>query len=32
LRRFTHYRLGVLLYAGQPNWDLIDTIDPAQIR
>src|SRR5690606_2268293 len=31
-RRFTHYRLRVLLYTGKPNWDLIDTIDPAQIR
>ncbi len=31
-RRFTHYRLRVLLYAGRPNWDLIDTINPAQIR
>ena len=31
-RRFAHYRLRVLLYAGRPNWDLIDTIDPAQIR
>lgn len=31
-RRFTHYRLRVLLYAGRPNWQLINTIDPAQIR
>jgi transposase len=31
-RRFAHYRLRVLLYAGRPNWNLIDTIDPAQIR
>jgi transposase len=31
-RRFAHYRLRVLLYAGRPNWDIIDTIDPAQIR
>jgi hypothetical protein len=31
-RRFTHYRLRVLLYAGRPNWNLINTIDPAQIR
>ena len=31
-RRFTHYRLRVLLYAGRPNWDLINTIDPAEIR
>jgi hypothetical protein len=27
-RRFAHYRLRVLLYAGRPNWNLIDTIDP----
>jgi transposase len=31
-RRFAHYRLRVLLYAGHPNWDLLPTIDPAQIR
>jgi transposase len=31
-RRFNHYRLRVLLYAGRPNWRLIDTVDPAQIR
>jgi transposase len=31
-RRFAHYRLRVLLYAGRPNWDLLTTIDPAQIR
>jgi transposase len=31
-RRFAHYRLRVLLYAGRPNWNLINTIDPAQIR
>lgn len=31
-RRFAHYRTRVLLYAGRPNWDLLDTIDPAQIR
>jgi hypothetical protein len=31
-RRFAQYRLRVLLYAGRPNWNLIDTIDPAQIR
>jgi hypothetical protein len=27
-RRFAHYRLRVLLYAGRPNWSLIVTIDP----
>jgi hypothetical protein len=31
-RRFAHYRLRVPLYAGRPNWQLINTIDPAQIR
>ena len=31
-QRLAHYRLRVLLYAGRPNWDIIDTIDPAQIR
>lgn len=28
-RRFRNYRLRVLLYAGQPNWDLLATITPA---
>jgi transposase len=27
-RRFTHYRLRVLLYAGTPNWDRLATIAP----
>jgi transposase len=27
-RRFTHYRIRVLLYAGKPNWDLLATITP----
>jgi len=31
-RQFAHYRLRVLLYAGRPNWDPINIIDPAQIR
>jgi hypothetical protein len=31
-RRFAHYRLRVLLYAGRPNWNLINITDPAQIR
>ncbi len=31
-RSFTHYRIRVLLYAGNPNWDLLPTINPAQIR
>lgn len=28
LRRFRNYRIRVLLYAGQPNWDLLDTVQP----
>jgi transposase len=27
-RSFAHYRIRVLLYAGQPNWDLLPTITP----
>lgn len=27
-RRFAHYRIRALLYAGPPNWDLLDTITP----
>jgi transposase len=27
-RRFRNYRLRVLLYAGQPNWDRLATITP----
>ena len=27
-RSFEHYRIRVLLYAGQPNWDLLATISP----
>lgn len=27
-RRFDHYRIGALLYAGMPNWALLDTINP----
>ncbi len=27
-RRFRHYRIRVLLYAGKPNWDLLTTITP----
>ena len=26
--RFDHYRIRALLYAGRPNWDLLDTITP----
>jgi transposase len=28
-RRFAHYRIRVLLYAGRPNWDLLATVTPA---
>ena len=28
-RRFAHYRIRVLLYAGRPNWDLLPTVNPA---
>ncbi|MEO5842463.1 MAG: ISL3 family transposase [Acidimicrobiales bacterium] len=31
-RKFDHYRIRVLLHAGRPNWDLLATINPAQIR
>jgi transposase len=31
-RRFAHYRIRVLLYAGRPNWDLLATAHPAEIR
>jgi hypothetical protein len=31
-RRYAHYRIRVLLYAGRPNWDLLATINPAEIR
>jgi transposase len=27
-RRFTNYRIRVLLYAGKPNWELLPTITP----
>lgn len=27
-RRFTHYRIRVLLYAGRPNWDQLPTVTP----
>jgi transposase len=27
-RRFAHYRIRVLLYAGKPNWDLLPTVTP----
>lgn len=28
MRRFRHYRIRILLSAGRPNWDLLDTITP----
>ena len=28
LRKFRHYRIRVLLYAGRPNWDLLATVTP----
>lgn len=31
-RRFDHYRIRVLLYAGRPRWSLLPTLNPAQIR
>lgn len=27
-RRFDHYRIRALLYAGKPNWNLLPTITP----
>jgi transposase len=27
-RRFAHYRIRVLLYAGKPNWDLLPAVTP----
>jgi len=31
-RRFRNYRIRALLYAGKPNWDLLTTLTPAEIR
>lgn len=31
-RRFRNYRIRALLYAGKPNWDLLATLTPAEIR
>jgi hypothetical protein len=28
LTSFRNYRVRVLLYAGRPNWDLLDTVTP----
>jgi len=27
-RRFDHYRIRSLLYAGRPNWTLLDALTP----
>ncbi len=32
LTRFRNFRIRVLLYAGRPNWDLLATVTPAEIR
>ncbi|MCP3913834.1 MAG: transposase, partial [Actinomycetia bacterium] len=31
-RNFRNYRIRALLYAGRPNWNLLDQLLPAQIR
>jgi len=31
-RRFRNYRIRALLYAGKPNWPLLNTLTPARIR
>lgn len=31
-RSFVNYRIRILLYAGKPNWALLPTINPAEIR
>lgn len=31
-RNFTNYRIRALLHAGKPNWDLLNTLLPAQTR
>ncbi len=31
-RQFRNYRIRALLYAGKPNWTLLDTLTPATIR
>jgi len=28
MRNFAHYRIRSLLYAGKPNWDLLDSLTP----
>jgi hypothetical protein len=27
-RRFAHYRIRALLYAGKPDWDLLGSVTP----
>ncbi|WP_419840783.1 transposase [Candidatus Poriferisodalis sp.] len=29
---FDHYRIRVLLYAGKPDWTLLDTLTPGPVR
>ena len=31
-RNFTNYRIRALLYAGKPNWDLLTSVTPPEIR
>jgi transposase len=31
-RNFGNYRIRALLYPGAPNWELLPTLNPAQIR
>ena len=31
LRRFRNYRVRVLLYAGAPDWDLLDRVTPKPV-
>ncbi len=31
-RSFQNYRIRALLYTGRPNWDLLNTAQPAQNR
>jgi len=31
-RKFRHYRIRALLYAGRPDWNLLATVTPPEIR